>query len=155
MNHICKENYTCCCSTTALEPNEDCFIHGFGPWPPKCKKCGRFLKRGINDLQEKINRRLSLDKKETIMNLKLPNNLLDRSKSHLLLYVKELVEDCIFGIVQESKNLISLFIIIGLFLVLLFPPVWFFLAWLRRYTDREVVSTFTHIQTSETKKRDK
>ena len=44
-DHKCKESDTCCCSASALEPNEDCPIHSCRPWPPRCEVCGRFLKR--------------------------------------------------------------------------------------------------------------
>ena len=42
MNHTCKESNSCCCSLAALEPDEDCPVHGW-PWPPRCETCGRFL----------------------------------------------------------------------------------------------------------------
>jgi len=32
------------CDLMALEPNEDCPIHGHGPLPPRCMICGRFMK---------------------------------------------------------------------------------------------------------------
>lgn len=41
--HICKPNRTCCCSQQADEPHENCPVHGFGPWPPRCGVCGKFL----------------------------------------------------------------------------------------------------------------
>ncbi len=41
--HECKEPDTCCCSLTALEPDEDCPVHGIEPWPPHCVFCGKFL----------------------------------------------------------------------------------------------------------------
>lgn len=44
MKHECRESHTCCCSMQAVEPDEDCPIHGCGPWPPKCEICGRFLR---------------------------------------------------------------------------------------------------------------
>jgi hypothetical protein len=43
MAHVCAESRDCCCSTTALEPNEDCPRHGAGPWPIRCGECGKFL----------------------------------------------------------------------------------------------------------------
>lgn len=43
-NHKCKELKYCICSSTALEPDEDCPIHGFGPGIPRCS-CGKFVKR--------------------------------------------------------------------------------------------------------------
>jgi hypothetical protein len=43
--HRCREGRTCVCSIVALEPEEDCPIHGSGPWPPRCKICGRFIRR--------------------------------------------------------------------------------------------------------------
>lgn len=41
--HICSEVDYCLCDTMALEPNEDCPIHGPGPFPPRCAICGRFM----------------------------------------------------------------------------------------------------------------
>ena len=43
-DHTCTRNKSCICSTRALEPNENCPIHGLGEWPPRCVICGRFLK---------------------------------------------------------------------------------------------------------------
>jgi len=43
--HICKEPHTCSCSIQALEPDEECYVHGLGGWPPRCEICGRFMKR--------------------------------------------------------------------------------------------------------------
>lgn len=43
--HICQESRTCQCSIQALEPNENCPIHGCGEWPPRCEHCGRIMKR--------------------------------------------------------------------------------------------------------------
>lgn len=44
--HTCHIDKTCSCSTTALEPDEYCPIHGgcLETWPPKCSECGRFFK---------------------------------------------------------------------------------------------------------------
>lgn len=33
----------CCCSMTALEPDERCSQHGAGEWPPRCHWCGKFM----------------------------------------------------------------------------------------------------------------
>ncbi len=41
--HVCHKSRTCCCSLTALEPDEDCPIHGGGEFPPRCAVCGKFL----------------------------------------------------------------------------------------------------------------
>jgi hypothetical protein len=41
--HICQRPKTCRCSVTALEPNEDCPIHGHGEWPLRCEVCGKFM----------------------------------------------------------------------------------------------------------------
>ena len=41
--HICKRNRSCLCSLQALEPDEQCPIHGGGEWPPRCVECGKFL----------------------------------------------------------------------------------------------------------------
>ena len=43
--HECAEDRICTCSVTALEPDEDCSVHGVGEYRPRCGKCGRFLKR--------------------------------------------------------------------------------------------------------------
>lgn len=43
--HMCHEAKSCCCSITALEPDEDCPVHAQGPWPPRCEVCGRFIMR--------------------------------------------------------------------------------------------------------------
>jgi hypothetical protein len=48
--HVCAESESCCCSLTALEPDEDCPIHG-NPWPPTCGACGRFVKRELATLK--------------------------------------------------------------------------------------------------------
>ena len=45
VRHVCAEGKTCTCSMLALEPDEDCPVHGAGPYPPRCGKCGRFIKR--------------------------------------------------------------------------------------------------------------
>lgn len=42
--HECRRPDTCCCDTAALEPDEDCPIHGAGEWPPRCAECGRLVK---------------------------------------------------------------------------------------------------------------
>lgn len=42
--HTCKEAEYCICSTLALEPNENCPLHGH-PYPPRCATCGRFIHR--------------------------------------------------------------------------------------------------------------
>ena len=34
---------TCECSLTALEPDENCPVHGLGEYPPRCGVCGRFM----------------------------------------------------------------------------------------------------------------
>jgi len=41
--HVCSTIKYCKCFSGALEPNEDCPIHGF-PLYNKCKYCGRFMK---------------------------------------------------------------------------------------------------------------
>ena len=43
--HVCKESNYCICSQFALEPNENCPIHGAGEYPPRCMYCGEFIKR--------------------------------------------------------------------------------------------------------------
>lgn len=43
--HTCKESKTCSCSVIGLEPDEECPVHGYGEYPPRCEICGRFIKR--------------------------------------------------------------------------------------------------------------
>ena len=43
-SHICHESKTCCCSLQVLEPDEECPVHGWGEYPPRCEICGRFVK---------------------------------------------------------------------------------------------------------------
>ncbi len=45
MEHICEEGRTCTCDMIALEPSEECTVHGVGIYPPVCDECGRFMKR--------------------------------------------------------------------------------------------------------------
>ena len=40
--HVCKKADWCICSISALEPNDNCPLHGH-PWPPKCAECGKFM----------------------------------------------------------------------------------------------------------------
>lgn len=42
--HVCRESRSCVCSIQALEPDEECPVHGVGEWPPRCDVCGRFMK---------------------------------------------------------------------------------------------------------------
>ncbi len=42
--HVCQRSDTCSCSITDMEPNEECPVHAAGEWPPRCEKCGRFMK---------------------------------------------------------------------------------------------------------------
>jgi hypothetical protein len=44
MKHDCKVIDYCICSSQALEPDENCPIHGYGIWPPRCMHCGKFMK---------------------------------------------------------------------------------------------------------------
>lgn len=44
LNHICKALDYCVCSVIALEPHEDCPIHGY-PLGNRCNDCGRFMKQ--------------------------------------------------------------------------------------------------------------
>lgn len=44
--HTCNTPRTCTCYMLALEPNENCPVHGFGPPPPlRCEMCGKFIRR--------------------------------------------------------------------------------------------------------------
>lgn len=47
--HICEEGKGCVCSLQALEPDEDCPVHGPGPWPPRCASCGKFMPWACRD----------------------------------------------------------------------------------------------------------
>lgn len=43
--HECRVSQTCSCSITADEPDEYCPVHDVGEWPPRCERCGHFIKR--------------------------------------------------------------------------------------------------------------
>jgi hypothetical protein len=45
--HICRKSNTRGCYQLATEPDEECPVHGIGPWPPRCEVCGRFVKRNL------------------------------------------------------------------------------------------------------------
>ena len=45
VRHVCAEDKTCTCSIQADEPDEKCPVHGGGSYPPRCGKCGQFIKR--------------------------------------------------------------------------------------------------------------
>ena len=47
--HKCKELTYCIYSSQALEPDEDCPIHGWPSEPPRCG-CGKFVKRNKNEM---------------------------------------------------------------------------------------------------------
>lgn len=49
--HICVESNTCICAITADEPDDKCPVHGAGEWPPRCCRCGAFMKREEPDYQ--------------------------------------------------------------------------------------------------------
>ena len=42
--HICRQIRYCSCMSNAVDPDEDCLIHGFLRQQPRCSYCGRFLK---------------------------------------------------------------------------------------------------------------
>ena len=43
--HVCTESIPFCrCYMFALEPSENCPIHGGGFYPPRCSECGKFMK---------------------------------------------------------------------------------------------------------------
>lgn len=44
-NHLCHASVICICYPLALEPDEQCPVHGHGSWPPRCGRCGRYFKR--------------------------------------------------------------------------------------------------------------
>lgn len=41
--HTCIADTLCCCYSLALEPNENCPVHGC-QYPVKCGICGKFMK---------------------------------------------------------------------------------------------------------------
>ncbi len=43
MIHNCEESKHCICYQLALEPNDNCPVHGT-PWPVRCYICGRFMR---------------------------------------------------------------------------------------------------------------
>jgi len=43
--HKHKRQDWCNCSSSALEPEDSCPIHGQAEYPPGCYLCGQFLKR--------------------------------------------------------------------------------------------------------------
>jgi hypothetical protein len=43
--HVCAECDYCTCQAFALAPDESCFVHGIGDYPPRCVECGRFMRR--------------------------------------------------------------------------------------------------------------
>jgi hypothetical protein len=42
--HVCRYTPTCQCYMLALEPADECPIHGSGPAREACDVCGRFMK---------------------------------------------------------------------------------------------------------------
>ncbi len=42
--HECKVSNACCCYIGALQPEDNCPMHGCGEWPPRCMYCGKFIK---------------------------------------------------------------------------------------------------------------
>jgi hypothetical protein len=54
--HKHRESTTCCCWLQALEPNENCPVHGWGPWPPRCEECGQFLPWSFRPAEDAIDR---------------------------------------------------------------------------------------------------
>ncbi len=72
--HICKESTTCRCYQLALEPNENCPIHGY-PYPPRCGECGKFIKR--LDIFEKALYNENEDKEKEGMENKFDGELFD------------------------------------------------------------------------------
>ena len=43
MKHECNESLVCQCPEFALEPADNCPLHGY-PYPPRCAECGRFMR---------------------------------------------------------------------------------------------------------------
>lgn len=44
MEHEHREARTCRCSMQALEPADDCPVHGWERYPKQCEVCGQFFK---------------------------------------------------------------------------------------------------------------
>lgn len=44
--HICREIKYCSCYSLAIDPSEDCIIHGIYK-QPRCSYCGRFLRKTV------------------------------------------------------------------------------------------------------------
>lgn len=42
--HTCERATGCCCSSAALEPDQDCPVHSGGEFPPRCIHCGKFMR---------------------------------------------------------------------------------------------------------------
>jgi hypothetical protein len=42
-HHVHEESKTCCCNMLADAPSENCPIHAFGIWPPRCAICGQMM----------------------------------------------------------------------------------------------------------------
>lgn len=49
--HIHKKSDVCTCSLLAMEPDEQCPIHGY-PWPPRCAECGQYMKWQVDTLDK-------------------------------------------------------------------------------------------------------
>lgn len=50
-NHLCFFDMSCICYTLALEPDENCPIHGYPSYSNKCSECGRFFKKENEKLE--------------------------------------------------------------------------------------------------------
>lgn len=46
--HKCERSKVCSCSMSAMEPDENCEVHGLGEYPSRCGTCGRFIKYDKN-----------------------------------------------------------------------------------------------------------
>lgn len=42
--HKCKMSMACICSSSALEPEDRCPVHGCEEFPARCGVCGKFMK---------------------------------------------------------------------------------------------------------------
>ena len=42
--HEHKRPAMCSCDIQGLEPDEECPVHGYGEFPPRCEMCGQFMK---------------------------------------------------------------------------------------------------------------
>lgn len=57
MKHICREDRSCICSSSKLEPDEKCPVHGCS-YPYRCGICGKFLKIKMLEVDKGENKQM-------------------------------------------------------------------------------------------------